>query len=48
MNVVSNTGPLIGLAKLVTNVVPLVEELRDNGYWLSEEVINVARWLAGE
>lgn len=33
---------------LVGNVVPLIEELRDNGYWLSDEVIDVARRLAGE
>ncbi|MBT9141602.1 MAG: hypothetical protein DDT30_02202 [Dehalococcoidia bacterium] len=42
---------LLLLAKgkgLVANVVPLVEELRNNGYWLSDTVINVARRLAGE
>lgn len=48
------TTGLIGLlllAKekgLVGNVVPLIEELRDKGYWLSDEVIDVARRLAGE
>ncbi len=48
------TTGLIGillLAKekeLVENVVPLIEELRDKGYWLSDEVIDVARRLAGE
>jgi predicted nucleic acid-binding protein len=48
------TTGLIGillLAKekeLVENVVPLIEELRDKGYWLSDEVVDVARRLAGE
>lgn len=48
------TTGLIGLlllAKekgLVENVGSLIEELRNNGYWLSDEVMDVARRLAGE
>lgn len=33
---------------LVENVGALIEELRNNGYWLSDEVIGIARRLAGE
>ncbi|MBW1796754.1 MAG: DUF3368 domain-containing protein [Deltaproteobacteria bacterium] len=49
--------PMIGLIGLlliskekglVQNVVSLIEELRKKGYWLSEDVIEVARLLAGE
>lgn len=48
------TTGLIGimlLAKergLINNVRPLLEEIRNHGYWLSDEVIEVARKLAGE
>ena len=45
MKVVSNTGPLIGLAKI--NQLSLLE-VRNHGYWLSDEVIEVAGKLAGE
>lgn len=49
--------PMIGLIGLlliskekglVQNVVSLIEELRKKGYWLSDDVIEVARLLAGE
>jgi len=33
---------------LVEKVSPLIDELRNKGYWLSDEVFNVARRLAGE
>ncbi|MCL0071499.1 DUF3368 domain-containing protein [Thermodesulfovibrionales bacterium] len=33
---------------LVENVGALIEELRNNGYWLSDEIIGIARRLAGE
>ena len=33
---------------LVEDIVPFIDELRNKGYWLSDEVINVARRLAGE
>ena len=33
---------------LVENVVALTEELRKNGYWFSDEVIDIAKRLAGE
>lgn len=33
---------------LVEKVSPLIEELRNKGYWLSDEIINIARRLAGE
>jgi len=33
---------------LITNVVPLMEELRNKGYWLSDELIDTAKQLAGE
>ena len=42
---------LLILAKkrgLVERVVPLIEGIRLNGYWLSDEVIGIARRLAGE
>ncbi len=48
------TTGLIGillLAKekgLVTNITSLIESIRNNGYWLSDEVIDVAKRLAGE
>jgi len=34
--------------KLVEDVGPIIGELRNKGYWISDEVINVARRLAGE
>jgi predicted nucleic acid-binding protein len=34
--------------RLVEKVSPLIEELRNKGYWLSDEIINIARRLAGE
>jgi predicted nucleic acid-binding protein len=42
---------LLLLAKergLVEKVTPLIEKIRMNGYWLSDEVMEVARRLAGE
>lgn len=33
---------------LVANIGQLIEELRNKGYWLSDEVIEVAKRLAGE
>lgn len=33
---------------LIGNVSPLIYELRDRGYWLSDEIIAVAKSLAGE
>lgn len=50
---VSVTGllGLVLLAKekgLVNRVGPLIEELREAGCWLSDEVVEVARKLAGE
>jgi predicted nucleic acid-binding protein len=50
---VSVTGllGLVLLAKekgLVNRVGPLIEELREAGYWLSDEVVEVARKLAAE
>jgi predicted nucleic acid-binding protein len=50
---VSVTGllGLVLLAKekgLVNRVVPVIEELREAGYWISDEVAEVARKLAGE
>ena len=33
---------------LITNVVPLMEELRNKGYWLSDELIDAAKRLARE
>jgi predicted nucleic acid-binding protein len=51
MKIVSNTGPIIGLAKekgILGNIGSLVDELRTHGYWLSDEVTEVAKRLAGE
>ena len=50
---VSVTGllGLVLLAKekgLVNRVVPLIEKLREAGYWISDEVAEAARKLAGE
>ncbi len=33
---------------LIENVEPLLQELRANGYWLSDEVLAVARKLSEE
>lgn len=33
---------------LVPNIGSITEELRDNGYWLSDDIIKVAKKLAGE
>jgi predicted nucleic acid-binding protein len=33
---------------LVKNIGPIVERMRNEGYWLSEDVIRAARTLAGE
>lgn len=33
---------------LIEKVVPLIENLRHNGYWLSDEVMEIAKNLAGE
>jgi len=57
VKIVADTGPIIGLvgilllAKkkgLIENVEPLLQELRANGYWLSDEVLAVARKLSEE
>ena len=42
---------LLLLAKergLVEKVTPLIERIRGTGYWLSDEVVEIARRLAGE
>jgi uncharacterized protein len=42
---------LLLLAKergLVEKVTPLIEKMRTSGYWLSDEVMGIARRLAGE
>lgn len=50
---ISTTG-LIGillLAKekgLIKNITSLIQSIRNNGYWLSDEVIDVSKRLAGE
>lgn len=33
---------------LIRNVTEIIEEIRNNGYWLSDEVINTAKLYAGE
>lgn len=33
---------------LINSVKPLLEEVRNHGYWLSDEIIEVAVKLAGE
>jgi len=33
---------------MLENISPLLQELRDKGYWLSEEVLHTAKRLAGE
>jgi len=50
MTIASNTGPLIALAKAdqFTSVRELLEQIRDRGYWLSDELIEAAAKLAGE
>ena len=34
--------------KIIQNVGLLIEELRENNYWLSDEIVRVAKRLAGE
>ena len=51
MIAVSDTGPIIGLAKergLIKNVVDVIEEIRSNGYWLSNNLVDIAKQLSGE
>jgi len=48
---VSGVVGILLLAKekgMVGKISPLLEELRDKGYWLSDEVVQAARKLAGE
>ncbi len=33
---------------MLGKISPLLEELRDKGYWLSDEVLQAAKKLAGE
>lgn len=48
------TTGLIGillLAKekgILEKICPLLDDLRNQGYWISDEVVNIARVLAGE
>lgn len=47
----TGTAGMLLIAKrrsLVTKVVPLLELMRDRGYWLSDAVIESARKMAGE
>ena len=40
---------LLGKEKgIVGRVVPLLHELRQNGYWLSDEIVEIAKGLSGE
>ncbi|MGL4503522.1 MAG: DUF3368 domain-containing protein [Planktothrix sp.] len=43
-------GVLLGLKEkgLIENVAILLSEMRDRGYWLDDQVIAVAKRLAGE
>lgn len=43
-------GLLVSAKKkgLVTAVVPLLEELREQGYWLSDEIVMLTRQMVGE
>lgn len=43
-------GLLVSAKKkgLVTTVVPLLEALREQGYWLSDDVVTLTRQMAGE
>jgi predicted nucleic acid-binding protein len=48
---ISGVAGILLLAKekgMVGELSPLLEELRDKGYWLSDEVLQAARRLAGE
>jgi predicted nucleic acid-binding protein len=48
---VSGVVGILLLAKekgMVEKISPLLEELRDKGYWLSDEVLQAAKRLAGE
>ncbi len=47
MTLVCNAGPVIALAK-IEQVGPHLEQARSMGYWLSDELIEIARNLAGE
>ena len=50
---IATTG-LVGLLVVakemgfVESVGPLIEDLRNNGYWLSDDLITTAKRLAGE
>ena len=33
---------------LVEKIVPLLDELRQTGYWLSDEIVKIPKDLAGE
>ena len=49
--VVTGTGGVLIQAKqqgLVPAVRPLLEQIRRNGYWLSDEVVQLVSRLAGE
>ena len=54
MTIVCNAGPVIALARvakerqLIATVGPLIEQVRINGYWLSDELVEIARKLAHE
>ncbi len=53
MRIVCDTGPLIGLAKIdclyiLKDIGSFIDELRNKGYWLSDELTVLARRLAGE
>ena len=34
--------------QLIDELIPLLEQARANGYWLSDELIKIARNLSGE
>lgn len=48
---ITGTAGLLASAKkqgLVTAVVPLLETLREQGYWLSDDVVRLTRQMIGE